>query len=96
MMTNTQIDAKITAIEIIEAQIKELKALADAARTELKAELDDRKVDSVDTGIHKVFYEAYTKKVVDTKALKADGMYDKYSKEQTNIMFKITSVNSEQ
>jgi len=95
MMTNTQIDAKVTAIEILEAQIKELKALADAARSDLKAELDERKVDSVDTGIHRVFYEAYTKKVVDTKALKESGLYDKYSKEQTNIMFKITSVNTD-
>ena len=94
MMTNLQIDAKITEIELLEAQIKELKALADAAKADLKAELDDRKVDSVDTGIHKVFYEAYTKRVVDTKALKNAGLYDEYSKEQTNLMFKITSVTA--
>ena len=94
MMTNTQIDAKVTEIELLEAQIKELKALADSAKADLKAELDERKVDSVDTGIHRVFYEAYEKSVVDTKALKADGMYEKYSKKQTNIMFKITSVTA--
>ena len=93
MMTNLQIDAKITEIELLEAQIKELKALADAARADLKADLDERQADSVNTGIHKVFYEAYTKRVVDTKALKDSGLYDQYSKEQTNIMFKITSVS---
>ena len=94
-MTNTQINAKITEIELLEAQIKELKALADSAKSELKAELDEKKVDSIDTGIYRVFYEAYEKKVVDTKALKADGLYDKYSKSQINTMFKITSVTAD-
>lgn len=95
MMNNTQIDAKVTEIELLEAQIKELKALADSAKADLKAELDERKVDMVDTGIHRIFYEAYTKRTVDTKALKAAGLYDEYSKEQTNIMFKITSVTTD-
>lgn len=95
MMNNTEINARVTEIELLEAQIKELKALADARKAELKAELDDRKVDVIDTGIHHIFYEAYTKNVVDTKALKADGMYDKYSKQQTNIMFRITSITND-
>ena len=95
MMTNTQIDAKITEIELLEAQIKELKALADSAKADLKAELDERKADSLDTGIHHVFYEVYSKRVVDTKALKADDLYERYSKEQVNTMFKITSVVSD-
>ena len=91
-MTNLQIDAKVTEIELLEAQIKELKALADSAKADLKAELDERKVDMVDTGLHRVFYEAYEKSTVDTKALKADGLYEKYSKKSTNLMFKITDV----
>lgn len=95
MMNNNQINAKVTEIELLEAQIKELKALADSAKAELKAELDDRKVDCIDTGIHKVFYECYEKKVVDTKALKADGLYEQYSKAQINTMFKITSVTTD-
>lgn len=95
MMTNVQIDAKITEIEVLEAQIKELKAIVDSAKSDLKAELDELKVDSIDTGIHRVFYEAYEKKVVDTKALKADGLYEKYSKSQVNTMFKITSVTTD-
>lgn len=94
MMTNTQINAKITQIELLEAQIKELKALADASKAELKAELDERKIDMLDTGIYHIFYEVYEKKIVDTKALKADGMYEKYSKSSTNLMFKITPVTA--
>ena len=94
MMNNNQINAKITQIELLEAQIKELKALADAAKADLKNELDERKIDMVDTGIYRVFYEAYEKKTVDTKALKADGLYEKYSKASTNLMFKITAVTN--
>lgn len=94
-MTNTQIDAKVTEIELLEAQIKELKALVDSAKSELKSELDDRKVDMIDTGIHHIFYEVISKKIVDTKSLKADGMYDKYSKESLSTMFKITSVTTD-
>ena len=93
-MTNAQKKEKITEIELLEAQIKELKAIADLAKAEIKAELDAQNVDCIDTGIHRVFYEAYEKKVVDTKALKADGLYEKYSKAQTNLMFKITSVTN--
>ena len=94
MMTNTTINAKVTEIELLEAQIKELKALAESARADLKAELDERQVDMLDTGIYHIFYEAYTKRTVDTKALKAAGLYDEYSKEQTNILFKITAVTN--
>ena len=95
MMNNTEINARVTEIELLEAQIKELKALADARKAELKAELDERKVDVLDTGIHHIFYEAYIKNVVDTKALKTDGIYDKYSKQQATIMFRITSVTND-
>ena len=95
MLNNNQINAKITQIELLEAQIKELKAIVDSTKGELKAELDERKLDMVDTGIYHIFYEAYEKKSIDTKALKADGLYDKYSKTNTNLMFKITAVTND-
>ena len=95
MMTNATINAKITEMNLLEAQIKELKAVADSIKADLKAELDDRKVDMIDTGINHVFYEAYSKKSVDTKALKADGLYDKYAKDSVVTMFKITSVTND-
>ena len=93
-MTNTQINAKITEIELLEAQVKELKAIADALKSDLKTEMDDRKVDMIDTGTHRVFYEVYEKTSVDTKALKEAGLYEQYSKKSTNLMFKITSVTA--
>lgn len=93
-MTNTQINAKITEIELLEAQVKELKAIADALKNDLKEEMDTRKVDMLDTGTHRVFYEVYEKSSVDTKALKEAGLYEQYSKKSTNLMFKITSVTA--
>ena len=89
-MNNIQIDAKVNQIEILEAQIAELKAIVEGAKAELKAELDEKKVDVIDTGLNKIWYKAYEKSTVDTKALKADGLYEKYSKESTVIMFKMT------
>ena len=93
-MTTNQINAKITEIELLEAQIKELKALADARKAEIKAELDEKKVDMIDTGTYHIFYEPYTKRTVDTKALKEAGLYDKYSKESVSILFKINAVTN--
>lgn len=94
-MNNTQINAKVTEMNLIEAQIKELKAIVDSLKAELKDEMDERKVDCIDTGINRIFYEVYAKKTVDTKALKADGMYDKYAKESLVTMFKVTSVTND-
>ena len=95
MLNNNQINAKITQIELLEAQIKELKAIVDSTKGELKAELDERKADMLDTGIYHVFYEAVERKNIDTKALKADGLYDKYAKQSVNLMFKITAVTND-
>ena len=44
----------------------------------------------IDTGINKIWYEAYEKSSVDTKALKEAGLYDKFSKKSVNLMFKLT------
>lgn len=94
-MTNEMMNAKVTEINLLEAQIKELKAIVDGLKGDLKAELDERKVDMIDTGLNHIFYEVVDKKIVDTKRLKADGMYDKYSKSSTSLMFKITSVTND-
>ena len=90
MMNNLQIDAKVTQIELLEAQIKELKTVVDSYKSDLKAELDEQRVDMIDTGINKIWYEAYEKSSVDTKALKEAGLYDKFSKKSVNLMFKLT------
>lgn len=89
-MTNDMINKKIAELKKIEEQAAALKAEADALKDELKAELDFRKVDSVNTGLHKVFYNCYEKTGVDTQKLKDAGLYDEYSKKSTIIQFRIT------
>ena len=83
---------RIEELRKIEAQAAALKEAAESIRNTLKAELDTRKEDSVDTGLHRVFYNCYEKKSVDANKLKAAGLYDLYSKASTVIQFKVTDV----
>ncbi len=91
MLTNTIINQKIAEIENLQAKAAEIQELVDNLKAELKAELDERKVDSIDTGSHNVFYSVYEKLGVDTAKLKAAGLYDTYSKKSVITSFKITS-----
>ena len=91
-MTNEVINAKIINIELVEAQIKELKALVDASKKEIQDELDERKISMLDTGMYHIFWDVYDKKQLNTKRLKEDGLYDKYAEVKTNTMFRITPV----
>ena len=94
MMDNNKINERISDLYRIEKEAAELKARADAIRDELKAELDRRKEDSVDTGLHKVFYNCYEKSSVDTAKLKAAGLYNEYAKKSVVIQFRITDVKT--
>ena len=89
-MTNAVIDSKVVEIEMLEAQIKNLKATVDSLKGDLKRELDELNVEMLDTGINKIWYNVYAKKTVDTEALKQAGLYDKYTKDSTVIQFRIT------
>lgn len=94
-MTNEMIDAKVTQINLLAAQKKEIEAMMDALKGDLKAELDSRQEDVIDTGLNRVFYKAVQKTVVDTDKLKAEGKYEEFSKPRVDIMFKITSVTKQ-
>ena len=89
-MNNNIIDYKVSEIKRLEAEIKEKQAIIDSIKTDLKAELDERKVDCIDTGLNRVFYEAVERKIVDNAALKAAGLYEKFLKSSLSTMFKIT------
>lgn len=60
-----------------------------ANKAELIAEMDARKVDAVEAGSYTVRYIAYESSRVDTKALKAAGLYDQYSNKSTAVRFTI-------
>ena len=98
MMTNTQIDSKVFEINMLEAQIKELKALADARKAELKEELDERCEDMIDTGIHHIWYKAIEKNSLDTAKAKKEldkvSKLDDCMKKSIELRFTITTVAS--
>lgn len=94
-MTNERIDSKVMELELLEAQIKELKAIAESIKADLKSELDTRKVDCIETELNRVHYTVYSKKTVDTKKLKDANLYDEFAKEQTIVTFKVTHKLSE-
>lgn len=93
-MTNILIDTRIEELRALEAAAAELAKKADAIKNQLKAELDERKVDSLDTGRHKVFYSAYQKSSVDSARLKEEGLYNRFLKTSTVIQFKITDAKA--
>lgn len=92
-MNFAEIDAKVLELEMIESQIKSLEAMKDSLKGDLKSALDEEKVDCIDTGLNKIWYKPVCKKVVDVEKLKHESVYEKYSKEQVIIQFKVTKSN---
>lgn len=90
MMNEMMIEAKIAQLQAIQEQINILNEQVEALKGDLKNELDTRKVDSISTSRHNIFYTCYERKSVDSALLKKDNLYDKYSKASTVITFKIT------
>ena len=99
MMNNVQMDAKVFEINMLEAQIKELKALAEARKSELKAELDERNVEMIDTGINRIWYKLVEKNTLDTKKakeeLKKADKLEQCMKNSVEIRFTITHKSEE-
>ena len=91
-MTNNEMDKKIAAMRALEAQIATLNASVDDIKKELKAELDARQADSVQTELHKIFYSVFDKKIADSDKLKKAGLFEQYSKKSVVTQFKITDV----
>ena len=89
-MNESELNAKIAELRRIEKEAALLKLQLDSLKDELKAELDSRKVDSIDTGLHKIFYSCYEKSNVDSAKLKEDGIYEEYSKKSIVTQFKVT------
>ena len=89
-MTNDMINQKIAQLRALEEASKSLEKQIEAIKNELKAELDSRQEDSINTVEHNIFYHCYEKSGIDTAKLKAAGLYDEYSKKSTIIQFKIT------
>lgn len=93
-MTNNEMDKKIATLRALEAQIATLSSSVEDIKKELKAELDSRKVDSVQTDLHKLFYNCFEKTIADSDKLKAAGIFADFSKKSVITQFKITDVKA--
>ena len=92
-MNNDQLEAKIIQIRFLESQIKSLQANLDSLKDDIRHELDERKVEKVVTSGHNVFYDCYERTQVDTAKLKAESLYDMYTKKVPIVSLKITDIN---
>lgn len=93
-MNTDDINARIEAIFALEKEAELLRQQADALRAELKKELDNRKVDSLNTGMYNLVYKCYEKRSVDVARLKEWNLYDDFSKTSTVIQFRINRIRT--
>lgn len=91
MMTNEKMNATVLEIKALEAQIKELEAYKDSLKDELKSEMDERKVDKVDTGMFKISYIPVETSRFDSTKFKTEhpDVYGEYLKSSTYLRMDI-------
>ena len=90
-MTDRQINNRITKLQGIEAQMKELEAQAEAIRAELKADLESKGEDEHNTGSFILRWKEIISNRLDGKALKAalPDVYGQFCKASTSRRFTI-------
>ena len=91
-MTDKQIDKKVDEINELQRKASELKDQIEALKDQLRKECDKRQVDSIETKFHKVSYTCFEQRRVDSEKLKADGIYDKYSKVGTQFRLTLSDL----
>lgn len=90
-MTDRQLNNRITKLQAIEAQQKELEAQAEAIRAELKADLERKGEDEHNTGSFIIRWKEIISSRLDSKALKAalPDVYGQFCKASTSRRFTI-------
>lgn len=88
-MTNEMIHEKAMQYKMLQAQKKDLEAMLESLKQDMITEMDNRKVEKLDVDGFSLRYNVYSKQSVDSNKLKADGLYEKYSKETTYTRFEI-------
>ena len=90
-MTDRQLNNRITKLQGIEAQMKELEAQAQAIRAELKADLESKGEDEHNTGSFIIRWKEIISSRLDGKALKAalPDVFATYSRESISRRFTI-------
>ena len=91
-MDNLQMDEKLARLRQCRREMDELKKEAEAVETEVKAELESRGVDQVETAHYRVSWKAVSSVRLDARALKAERpeIYDRYAVASTARRFTVT------
>lgn len=90
-MTEKMIENRVKKLQAIEARQKELEAAAEAIRTELKADLEQKGVDELKTKNFVLRWKEIISNRIDSKALKAalPDVYGQFCRASTSRRFTI-------
>lgn len=91
-MDNLQMDEKLAQLRRCRHTMDTLKKEAESIETEVKAELEARGAEQVETLHYKVTWKTVTSTRLDTKALKAERpeIYARYASESVTKRFTVT------
>ncbi len=92
-MTEKMIENRVKKLQAIEAQQKELEAAAEAIRSELKADLEEKGVEELKTKNFLLRWKEIVSNRIDSKALKAalPDVYGKFCKTSKTRRFTVTA-----
>ena len=90
-MTEKQIENRIKKLQIIEAKQKELEDQADALKAEIKADMESKGLDELETKNFLIRWKEVIINRLDGKALKADlpEIYSQYCKASASRRFTV-------
>lgn len=91
MLSFLEINNQIQKLRNCEREIKKLQEHVDMIKNDLKAEMDLRGVEVLDTGIHDITYKEVVSNRFDTTAFKKDhkDLYESYCKSSSTKRFTI-------
>ena len=91
-MDNLQMDEKLARLRRCRREMDVLKQEAESLEASVKAELEARGVDQVETAHYKASWKAVSSTRLDAKALKAERpeIYDRYAVTSTSKRFTVT------
>lgn len=92
-MTNAELNVKIAEMNALKEEMDKLDAQVEAIKGQLKAELDSKKVDDINTGAWIIRYQLISSNKFDTTACKKaePDLYNKYLKNSVTTRFTVVT-----
>lgn len=90
-MTERQIENRIKKLQAIEAQQKELEAQAEALKAEIKADLEEKGINELQTKNFIIRWKSVISNRLDSKALKAafPDIYNQFTRQSESRRFTV-------